>query len=188
MALLGVLPGSPCIYQGEELGLGEATIAPEHVRDPYGLSFYPAFIGRDGCRTPMPWRQEDRLGGFTTAPEAWLPMPVEHRAMAADGQAADPVSLLNDYRRFLRWRRSEPAVLHGGTSVIAVPEPLFAIERTLDVRRILAVFNLGAQPVSLPRNLLPDCRPIETTRPDVEASPDSLVFPPYGVFFGLIDG
>jgi alpha-glucosidase len=188
IALLGILPGVPCIYQGEELGLGEATIAPEHIRDPYGLSFYPAFVGRDGCRTPMPWTQEHRLGGFTSAPEPWLPMPVEHRAKAADSQTADATSLLNDYRRVLRWRRSEPAVLHGDTRVVSVPEPLFAIERVLGSRRILAVFNLEARPVSLARGLLPDCQPIEATGCDVEAMPESLLFPAHAIFFGLIHG
>jgi alpha-glucosidase len=188
MALLGILPGIPCIYQGEELGLGEATIAPEHMRDPYGISFYPAFIGRDGCRTPMPWTHRDRLGGFTSSSEAWLPMPAEHLPKAADRQVSDAASLLNDYRRFLRWRRSEPAVLHGGMRVVAVPEPLFAIERILDSRRILAVFNLEPRRVSLVRSLLPHCRAIEATHSDVEATPESLSFPPYAVFIGLIDG
>jgi alpha-glucosidase len=187
MALLGMLPGVLCIYQGEELGLGEAKIAPEDMRDPYGISFYPAFIGRDGCRTPMPWMHGDRLGGFTNGSEPWLPMPAEHLMKAVDRQDADAASLLNDYRRFLHWRKSEPAVLHGGMRIVTVPEPLFAIERTFETRRILAVFNLDARPVSLLRTLLPHCRVVEATRSDVEATSESLLFPPYAVFFGLID-
>lgn len=115
-------------------------------------------------------------------------MPAEHLARAADRQASDAASLLNDYRRFPRWRKSEPAVLHGGMRVVTVPEPLFAIERILDSRRILAVFNLEARTVDLARCVLPHCRVIEATRSDVEATPESLVFPPYAVFFGLIDG
>jgi alpha-glucosidase len=188
MALLGILPGIPCIYQGEELGLGEAKIAPEDMRDPYGISFYPAFIGRDGCRTPMPWAQGDRLGGFTNNSQAWLPMPAEHLARAADRQASEAASLLNDYRRFLRWRKSEPAVLHGGMRVVTVPEPLFAIERIVDSRRILAVFNLEARAVSLSRSELPHCRAIDPIPSEVAATPESLLFPPYGVFLAVIDG
>jgi hypothetical protein len=79
-------------------------------------------------------------------------------------------------------------VLHGGTRVVTVPEPLFAIERILDSRRILAVFNLESRPVSLVRSLLPHCRAIEATRSDVEATSESLSFAPYAVFVGLIDG
>src|SRR5438045_6208973 len=48
------LRGSPCIYQGDELGLRESAIAYEDIQDPYGLAMWPEFKGRDGCRTPMP--------------------------------------------------------------------------------------------------------------------------------------
>ena len=55
IALLACLRGSICIYQGEELGLEEAELAFEDLRDPYGIRFWPGYKGRDGCRTPMPW-------------------------------------------------------------------------------------------------------------------------------------
>jgi alpha-glucosidase len=187
MALLGVLPGVPCIYQGEELGLSEARIAPEDVRDPYGLSFYPAFVGRDGCRTPMPWMQGDRSGGFTGASQTWLPLPAEHLAMAVDRQTSDAASLLNDYRGFLRWRKSEPAILHGTMRLVAMPEPFFAIERVLDSRRIFAVFNLAARSACIPRDLLPASRAVAATRSDIEALAGAVTFAPYGVYIGLID-
>ena len=187
MALLGVLPGVACMYQGEELGVGEATIAPEDMRDPYGLSFYPAFVGRDGCRTPMPWTKGERLGGFTAAQEAWLPMPAEHLAKAADLQARDAASLLNEYRRFLRWRKSEPAVLRGAMRLLSVPEPLFAIERIFNGRRLLALFNLEPRAVSVPRNALPAFRAVEALGSDVEATAGALTVAPYGVCIALID-
>ena len=55
VALLACLRGSICIYQGEELGLEEAELAFDDLRDPYGIRFWPGYKGRDGCRTPMPW-------------------------------------------------------------------------------------------------------------------------------------
>ena len=51
--LLMCLRGSACIYQGEELGLTEASVAFDDLQDPYGIEFWPEFKGRDGCRTPM---------------------------------------------------------------------------------------------------------------------------------------
>ena len=54
LSLLMSLRGTPCIYQGEELGLEEVEIPYEKLQDPYGLEFWPEFVGRDGCRTPMP--------------------------------------------------------------------------------------------------------------------------------------
>ncbi len=65
-ALLASLRGSVCMYQGEELGLGEASVAFEDLQDPYGITFWPNFKGRDGCRTPMPW-QDTEQGGFSSA-------------------------------------------------------------------------------------------------------------------------
>ena len=56
-AVLMSLRGSVCIYQGEELGLGEADLAYEDLRDPYGIRFWPEFRGRDG----LP--HADGLGG-----------------------------------------------------------------------------------------------------------------------------
>ena len=55
VALVCSLRGSVCLYQGEELGLPEADVPYDKLRDPYGIAFWPNFKGRDGCRTPMPW-------------------------------------------------------------------------------------------------------------------------------------
>src|SRR6185312_12903681 len=67
MALLLSLRGSVSIYQGEELGLPEAELAAEHLKDPFGIAYWPEFRGRDGSRTPMPWRNGAPHGGFTAA-------------------------------------------------------------------------------------------------------------------------
>ncbi len=66
IALLCSLRGSVCLYQGEELGLSEAGVPFESLRDPYGIAFWPNFKGRDGCRTPMPWNGAEHAG-FSTA-------------------------------------------------------------------------------------------------------------------------
>ena len=54
-ALLTSLRGTAFVYQGEELGLPQADVPFEALRDPDGIAFWPAYKGRDGCRTPMPW-------------------------------------------------------------------------------------------------------------------------------------
>lgn len=70
ISVLAALRGSICLYQGEELGLPEAELAFEDLRDPYGIRFWPAFKGRDGCRTPMPWEAGKAHAGFTSAERA----------------------------------------------------------------------------------------------------------------------
>ena len=85
VALLGSLRGSVCIYEGEELGLTEADIPLEKLQDPFGITFWPEYKGRDGCRTPMPWSGRERYAGFSEA-ELWLPIPEEHRSRAVDAR------------------------------------------------------------------------------------------------------
>ncbi|TGV57625.1 alpha-glucosidase, partial [Mesorhizobium sp. M2D.F.Ca.ET.160.01.1.1] len=90
VAMLCSLRGSVCLYQGEELGLVEAEVPFEALQEPYGITFWPNFNGRDGCRTPLPWTDAP-LAGFTTG-QPWLPIPAEHRAAAVAVQERDPHS------------------------------------------------------------------------------------------------
>ncbi len=183
-ALLLSLRGSICIYQGDELGLPEADLARSEFRDPYGIAFYPEFRGRDGCRTPMPWQADARHAGFTTAAEPWLPLPESHRRRAVDRQLGDPASVLCTWRRLLAWRRCHPALVHGDLRLRDVPDPLLAFERTTDAQHLLAVFNLGDQPVALPRRLMgPEWRMLSDHGFAYSVSEGAAVLPPYGAIF-----
>ncbi len=140
-ALACSLRGSVCIYQGEELGLPEAEVPYEALQDPYGIAFWPNFKGRDGCRTPMPWTPGGNAGFTTGTP--WLPVPAEHARLNVQDQEADAGSTLNRFRRFLHWRRRQPALLAGDIRFLDVPEPLLAFERRGDGQRMLVAFNLS---------------------------------------------
>ncbi|TQV78148.1 DUF3459 domain-containing protein [Exilibacterium tricleocarpae] len=143
-ALLCSLRGSVCSYQGEELGLTEAEIRPEHIQDPYGVAFWPMFKGRDGCRTPMPWSTEGVAAGFSkVAP--WLPTPEQHRSRAFEVQTSANDSVLNAYRRFMQWRRQQPALRLGDIAFIDAPEDVLAFSRTYERDHMLASFNLSNQ-------------------------------------------
>jgi alpha-glucosidase len=141
-ALVCSLRGSVCVYQGEELGLTEAPVPFEALKDPYGIAFWPQFKGRDGCRTPLPWN-DGANAGFS-AGEPWLPVPAAHRALAVDRQERDPQSALQGFRRFLRWRATQPALRWGDIAFLDTAEPLLAFTRRHDGRVLLAAFNLGA--------------------------------------------
>jgi len=130
-----------CLYQGEELGLGEAEVPFEALQDPYGKAFWPNFKGRDGCRTPMPWDDSEQAG-FTTG-QPWLPIAQTHRARAVATQDLDPMSTLNAARRFLRWRKTMPALQLGDIAFLDAPEPVLALTRSFADNRLLVVFNLS---------------------------------------------
>ena len=184
MALLLTLRGSVCMYQGEELGLPEAKLRFEDLRDPYGITFYPEFRGRDGSRTPMPWIADARHAGFTDAPAPWLPIPDDHRARAVDRQARDPGSLLNSWRRFLHWRRKQPALQSGDIKLLKVPAPFLAFERACETQRLLVIFNFGATPADLPLDALPSFKPVPGHDFPAKLDGDILRMPGWGVFFG----
>ena len=146
MALLLSLRGSVCLYQGEELGLTEAELEAEHLRDPFGIAYWPEFRGRDGSRTPIPWQAGVKHGGFTTGETAWLPVPDDHHAMAVDAHEEDPDGLLHAFRRFLSWRRGQPALVRGTLRPLDLAEPLVGFVREYDGESVVAVFNLSDQP------------------------------------------
>jgi len=149
VALLCSLRGSPCIYQGEELGLPEAVVPYEMLRDPYGIRFWPEFKGRDGCRTPMPWNAAAPHAGFSDA-TPWLPIPPDHAERAVSVQEADGESPLSRVRGFLRWRRGRPELAKGAIAFLEAPEPVVAFVREHADARTLCAFNLGPEPARLP--------------------------------------
>jgi alpha-glucosidase len=150
-ALLLSLRGSVCLYQGEELGLHEAELAYEDLVDPYGLRLWPEFKGRDGCRTPMVWDCGSPAGGFTRG-RPWLPVSAAHLGRAVNAQDTDAGSILNYYRRLLRFRAEHPALVKGDISFLgnASPEPgeVLAFVRRHQGSEILCVFNLSGKPAT----------------------------------------
>lgn len=142
-ALLASLRGSVCMYQGEELGLGEASVAFEDLQDPYGITFWPNFKGRDGCRTPMPWQDTDQ-GGFSSA-KPWLPLSPAHLASNVATQQQEQDSILKAYQEFMHWRRTQSVLLEGDIAFIDSEEPILAFRREHLGETLLCYFNLAAQ-------------------------------------------
>ena len=150
--LLVSLRGSICLYEGEELGLEEADIAFEDLRDPYGIRFWPAFKGRDGCRTPMVWESAKPNAGFSTG-KPWLPVPEAHRRRAVDTQQGSKASVLAHYRQALAFRRAHPALVGGAIEFLAAKGDVLAFIRGDGDERLLCVFNFAAKPAkwAIPR-------------------------------------
>jgi alpha-glucosidase len=145
--LLLSLRGNAFLYQGEELGLPQAEVAFERLKDPEAIANWPLTLGRDGARTPMPWKAGQAHAGFS-AVEPWLPVDPRHDALAADVQRRDPASTLNFTRRVLRFRRDHPALVEGELDLLSAPDPVVAFERRGEGERLVCVFNLGREPVA----------------------------------------
>jgi alpha-glucosidase len=128
------------------LGLNQADLPLEALRDPEGLEFWPAYKGRDGCRTPIPWEADSPHAGFTTG-TPWLPVSDEHAALSVSTQGHDPDSTLHFVRRFLAWRRGIPALVTGDLVFLPAPPPLLMFTRG---GCFTLAFNLGLEPVCVP--------------------------------------
>ena len=159
MGLMLSLRGSVSVYQGEELGLPTATVAPEHMQDPFGIAYYPEFCGRDGSRTPMPWTAAAPQAGFTTG-TPWLPLDPRHVGLSVDRQQNSAGSMLYAWRQFLAWRKSHPALIEGDLVPVDAPAPLLAFRRSTAEERVLVVLNLGNETARLPEGLLAGARPL----------------------------
>jgi maltose alpha-D-glucosyltransferase / alpha-amylase len=142
-ALLMSLPGTPILYYGDEIGMGDNIWLPD----------------RHGVRTPMQWTAA-RNAGFSEADDTYLPVnedPVYgYRHLNVAAQEEDPGSLLWATRFLLTARRRQPA-LQGGRLEIVPTESASVLGywRINEEDRTLCLYNLSNQPhsISLP---LPD--------------------------------
>jgi glycosidase len=132
-SLLFSLPGTPVLFYGEEIGMGE-NLAAE---------------GRLAVRTPMQW-SAGRNGGFSTAAPSRLPGPVTEGAFGpehvnVEAQRRDPDSLLSFMTLLARRYRECPELGWGTFEVLEQPAPsVLAHRSTWDDASIVALHNLSA--------------------------------------------
>ncbi len=179
-ALLLSLPGTPILYYGDEIGMGDNI-----------------YLGdRDGVRTPMQW-SPDRNGGFSGADFAQLFLPPSmdpvygFQPVNVEAERRDAASFLNWLRRMLHVRRQHPLFGLGGFEVLDVSTPsVFAYLRTPpadheNANPVLCVnnFSSAAQPAELFLSRLAGRVPVEllgrVAFPPIGELPYFVTLPPY---------
>lgn len=181
-SLLLSMPGTPVIYYGDEIGMGDNI-----------------FLGdRDGVRTPMQW-SPDRSGGFSKADPASLVLPpimdplYGFDAVNVEAQARDPHSLLNWMRRILAVRKEHQA-FGRGTLRFLYPKnrKAFAYLREHGGEIILCVANLSrsAQAFELELAEFAGRHPVEmlgnSVFPAIGQLTYLLTLPPYGFYWFVL--
>jgi alpha-glucosidase len=141
--LLLTLRGTPTLYYGDELGIGDVAIPPAQVKDPRELREPGLGLGRDPVRTPMPWDATPNAGFTTGSP--WLPLNADWPARNVASEAEAPGSMLALHRSLLALRRAHPALSVGEITLLGprdAPDVL-AYERHHEGERLLVALNLG---------------------------------------------
>ncbi|MFC9897898.1 glycoside hydrolase family 13 protein [Nocardia sp. NPDC127579] len=155
------LPGSAYLYQGDELGLEEFEDMPNESRqDPSWPQSGYTDVGRDGCRSPLPWSGNAAPYGFSTG-KPWLPQPSGWTEHTVEHQAADPDSFLRLYRAALAERRVSWAVA-GDLRWLPAPPGVLAFARGAHQCWV----NVSPDPVQLPR----EAEVVLTSQPGVGAT------------------
>jgi alpha-glucosidase len=139
--LLLTLPGTPIIYAGDEIGIGDVPIRPEQVRDPFERQVPDYGLNRDPSRTPMCW-DPSPTAGFTSG-KPWLPVGGDAERCNAEVQRADERSLLTLYRRLIALRGVNPALLAGSYEPVCARGSVLTYWRSLGDLRMFVALNLG---------------------------------------------
>ena len=178
-AILFSLPGTPVLYYGDEIGMGDNV-----------------YLGdRDGVRTPMHWTG-DRNGGFSRADFAQLYLPplmdpvYGYQAVNIEAQLRTPTSLLRWLHRFIALRKAHPVFGLGTYEPLVTSNPkVFAHVRRYEEDTVLCVHNLArsAQAVELDLSSFEGMVPEEmfgrTRFPHIGELPYLLTFGPRGFFW-----
>ena len=142
LVLLLTLPGTPVLYQGDEIALPDVDVPRERLRDQVGIRNWPREPGRDACRTPMQWSAAAG-GGFTDAStEPWLPLG-DLGAVNVEAQAADPDSPLTLCRDLIRLRCRSADLGSARYDELAATGATIAYRRG---ERTAVVLNLSDEP------------------------------------------
>jgi maltose alpha-D-glucosyltransferase / alpha-amylase len=178
-AILFSLPGSPVLYYGDEIGMGDNV-----------------YLGdRDGVRTPMQWTS-DRNGGFSKADFAQLYLPplmdpvYGYHAINVEAQLRHSTSLLRWTRRFIALRKEHPVFGLGDYKPLQPSNnKIFAHIRTYEDDVILCVHNMArsAQAVELDLSEYEGRYPVElyggSRFPRIGELPYLLTLAPRGFFW-----
>ena len=178
-ALLLSLPGSPVMYYGDEIGMGDNI-----------------WLGdRDGVRTPMQWTP-DRNAGFSTCDPGRLYLPVimdpiyGYQGLNVEAQMRTSTSLLHWTRRMIETRKRHPTFGAGNFTELGASNPsILAFVREFGDDRVLCVNNLSRfpQPVELDLRRYADVVPVEMLGgmhfPKVGELPYLLTLPGHGFYW-----
>lgn len=153
------LYGTPFIYQGEEIGMGNAKLkrgdwkdyesfnSVKALKDMIGV---PNFIGdkiatyvtRDNARTPMQWNKQQNAGFSTHTP--WIKLNEDYETINVEDAMKDPHSIWHFYKRLIELRKNHSALVEGTFHELHPEHPyILCFERIAKEEELLVILNLS---------------------------------------------
>ncbi len=142
LVVLSTLPGTLVLYYGDELGMLDVYIPVEERLDDMTRN-RPDNLGRDRCRTPMPWSAGPNAGFTTPDARPWLPVG-EHATTNVQSEQADPASVLNLCRELAFLRRSGKVAQLGPMERVLLDDQVWAFR----AGGVTTVANLSSEPAT----------------------------------------
>lgn len=157
--------GTPFIYQGQEIGMTNIGMTDiNQYEDVSTKNIYnmarkfgvkdasimklASYASRDNARTPVQW-SSDKNAGFTTADKPWFPINPNYTDVNVAEAENDPDSILNFYRRLLKFRKENEIVIYGDyTEYYHERDDLFCYGRTYEGKRMLVICSFSEKNIS----------------------------------------
>ncbi len=173
---LHTLPGTPFVYQGEELGMTNYGLPSiEDYDDIDTKNYYHTMIqegaakeealaqaqsvSRDNARTPMQWDESPNAGFSPSHP--WLPVNPNYTQINARQQMEDPDSIFQFYQKLIVLRKENPVMVHGDFRLCGPKEgPVIAYTRSLGEETWLAVHNFSDRELGFEHETVSEDSPV----------------------------
>ncbi|MDS0294959.1 glycoside hydrolase family 13 protein [Halogeometricum luteum] len=200
--LTHTLHGTPFVYQGEEIGMTNASFAsPDELRDVEAMNFVEEaleegradsyddvrdaveYVARDNARTPMQWSDDPNAGFTDEDADPWLKCNANYETVNVEAARADEDSVFNYYRDLIDLRHDRDVLVYGEFDLLRPEDPdIFAYTRTLGDERGLVVLNFAANPVEFatPERLSVDGLELAVSNAEASgAPPETFELGPY---------
>lgn len=196
--LIHTCPGTPYLYQGEEIGM--VNVQFDHIEDYnccYTVGDYHSMVAngadpqealrilgpksRDNARTPYPWNGTEN-GGFTTG-KPWLKLNPTYKQINLEADRNSPDSIFAHYQELIRMRKEHPAILDGDLKFFLEDHPsVLLYTRSCAREKLLIIANKSDDPqsVQLPEELKQHgWQRILTNRPELGDSLNRATWQPW---------
>jgi alpha-glucosidase len=207
LAVVLLLKGTPCLYNGEEIGMRNFLgFRLDEFRDPISRRVYDleqrllgineaealefaARNGRDKGRTPYQWDGTDNGGFCPAGVRSWLPVSADYlNGVNLAEQTARKNSVWNFYRNLLHLRRTTPALIEGDYQAIEMSENVLGFLRQSMTQSILVWLNFeGRARMGRVEAGLPSARRIFSSQEDgaEEQHRERVSLQPFEIWVGL---